>query len=124
GIHLLSATQAMLHRGIHQIKSVDIRTDTLASLDITRYRVKELRGKFPTDKEIWLSLRSKNIAKRARGFLWKTMHNGYRIGDKWSSIPNFEHRANCGLCGEEETMEHILHECQNSEAITIIWKLA
>ena len=35
-----------------------------------------------------------------------------------------EHRDRCILCGESESMEHIVIECPNSNAISIIWNLA
>ncbi|KJA27410.1 hypothetical protein HYPSUDRAFT_131111, partial [Hypholoma sublateritium FD-334 SS-4] len=125
GIHLLSATQAILHEGIRTYRKLESRRDTTMRLDITRHSVEELNadGKYPTDKDIWYSIRSTALTKSTRGFLWKNMHNAYRIGDKWTSIPNFEHRAKCSLCGIEETMEHILLECTLSNVIPIIWKL-
>ncbi|KAJ3717912.1 hypothetical protein C8R42DRAFT_586256 [Lentinula raphanica] len=39
-------------------------------------------------------------------------HEGYKIGDYWQHITNFEHRANCHTCGVTESMDHILTECQ------------
>ncbi len=56
--------------------------------------------------------------------MWKNIHNAYRIGNKWASIPNYEQRALCSLCGAEESMEHILLECTSSPAIHTIWSLA
>ncbi|KAJ3982360.1 hypothetical protein F5890DRAFT_1415895 [Lentinula detonsa] len=39
-------------------------------------------------------------------------HEGYKIGDYWQHITNFEHRANCHPCGVTESMDHVLTECQ------------
>lgn len=39
------------------------------------------------------------------------VNNVSRIGDKWRKITNYEHKEQCGLCREPESMEHILLEC-------------
>ncbi|KJA26900.1 hypothetical protein HYPSUDRAFT_180488 [Hypholoma sublateritium FD-334 SS-4] len=126
GIHLISATQKTLHEGVRTFRKVPERRDTTVRLDMTRHSVEELNGNgiFPADSEIWLSIRSKDLSKGVRGFLWKNIHNAYRIGEKWATIPNFEHRAICSLCGIEESMEHILLDCVPSLAIPTVWGLA
>lgn len=124
GAKLSEMTQALLYQGIQETRKVAPRMQTTIKLDITRHAIKDISGRTPTDVEIWRSIRDKTISRTARGFLWKNVHRAYKIGDHWRSIPNLEQRANCGLCGEEETMEHILLECQNSPAIKIMWDLA
>lgn len=38
-------------------------------------------------------------------------HKAHKCGDHWLKIPEFEHRASCPECGVEESMTHILMEC-------------
>ena len=52
------------------------------------------------------------------------MHDAYHIGHYWTQIPNHEQREKCGLCGQSETIEHILLECDKSITRQIVWKEA
>ncbi|KAG1749523.1 hypothetical protein EDB19DRAFT_1629518, partial [Suillus lakei] len=57
-------------------------------------------------------------------FLWKNLRGAYKISQFWTWITNFEQQANCALCGNPESMEHILLDCNKSQPIKIIWNLA
>jgi ribonuclease HI len=96
---------------------------TTIQLDKTRWAIKDLSGKLPTDACIWNAIRSKNITRTIREFLWKCLHNAYRLGKIWENIPGYEQRAICPICHIEESMEHILTEC-DATAPKIIWDLA
>ncbi|PPQ86386.1 hypothetical protein CVT26_004754, partial [Gymnopilus dilepis] len=123
GLRLKTATQSLLYEGIMETKHQEIRRPTLINLDITRHAVKEhFTGSFPSDSEIWKSIRSKNFSQKARAFLWKAMHNAYRIGSYWRHIPNYEQRQDCHVCGTEDNMSHILTECRASGQ-EVIWQL-
>lgn len=76
------------------------------------------------NQTLWTSLRSKDFTPKIRAFLWKVMHNAYKVGKYWINIPSCEQRAQCHACeGVEESMEHILTECRASGQETI-WNLA
>jgi hypothetical protein len=62
----------------------------------------------------------------ARGFLWKILHSAYKFGEFWKNIPNMEHLAICGFpdCTTEETVKHILLDCEQSHAAKALWNLA
>ena len=122
GAKLDVMTQALLYQGILEQKKVSERRGTLVGLDMARHGVKEISGFFPTDQKIWFSLRNKDISKNIRAYLWKCMHSAHRCGTFWMRIPGYEQRATCRVCGCDETMEHILTECQASGQATI-WKL-
>jgi hypothetical protein len=96
--------------------------ETLTNLDLTRWAVKDLSDKLPINRAIWKSIRNKEITRKIREFLWKFMHNAHKCGKFWDNIPGFEQRALCPACNEEETMEHILLEC-NAPGQNIVWKL-
>ena len=65
----------------------------------------------PTAESVWRSIRSPDLARSRRDFLWKLLHGAYRVGGYWENVPSFGHRAVCAVCGVTETMEHILLEC-------------
>ncbi|KAJ7674068.1 hypothetical protein DFH06DRAFT_978880, partial [Mycena polygramma] len=122
GVQLASASQALIYKAIRQSKPMPDRMKTTIMLDITRYAVQDLTGNLPSDKNIWLSIRDRNISRPIRDFLWKCLHQAYKCGEHWTNAPGFEQRAKCAHCQVEETMEHILLEC-NAPGQSIIWKL-
>ncbi len=74
---------------------------------------------------VWKSLRSKNISRECRQFMWMTVHDGYMVGDKWlrpKMSDELRARAPCGKCGDLESMEHILFECESVGRSTV-WDL-
>ncbi|KAK0431226.1 hypothetical protein EV421DRAFT_1720723, partial [Armillaria borealis] len=56
-------------------------------------------------------------------FVWKSIHGAFKLGDFWDRLgPEYAGRVNCPKCGVQETMEHILLECQIIGQ-ELIWKL-
>ncbi|KAG2147797.1 uncharacterized protein EDB93DRAFT_1085318 [Suillus bovinus] len=52
------------------------------------------------------------------------MHGAHKIGEYWSKIPTYEHRAKCTHCNaDNESLEHILINCPNNTS-SLIWSLA
>src|SRR5207245_1573675 len=74
----------------------------------------------PSAANIWHSIQSRDILKNIRNFLWKCLHNKYKIGPYWRDIPDYERRGTCALCGEEESM---ILDCTESPSIKTIWDL-
>ncbi|KAJ7876515.1 hypothetical protein B0H14DRAFT_2342674 [Mycena olivaceomarginata] len=64
----------------------------------------------PSDKAIWTSIRSANIHRLSRNFLWKCIHNTFRVGSFCEHIPNLEIIGQCPNCRVTESLEHILLE--------------
>ncbi|KAJ7676571.1 hypothetical protein DFH06DRAFT_976497, partial [Mycena polygramma] len=122
GVHLASASQAILYKAIRQSKPKPDRLKTTIMLDMTRYAVQELTGRLPSDKEIWLSIRDKDITRTIRDFMWMCLHQAYKCGEHWINATGFEQRAPCVHCHVDETMEHILLEC-NAPGQSTVWKL-
>ncbi|KAF9540733.1 hypothetical protein CPC08DRAFT_650795, partial [Agrocybe pediades] len=123
GARLSTATQSLLYQGIISKNEAHVKRDTVAHLDMIRHAIGDTFGKRPSDEQIWLSLRRKEIGLRPQAFLWKATHNAYKIGRWWERIQNYEHRGQCHVCDTTETMEHILTECRASGQETI-WSLA
>ncbi|KIK51710.1 hypothetical protein GYMLUDRAFT_181123, partial [Collybiopsis luxurians FD-317 M1] len=72
---------------------------------------------------IWLAVRSPNLHRRVKEFLFKLMHGAQWIGNQWKHINGYESRAMCQHCNELENMEHILISCQRPHQ-SPIWELA
>ncbi|KAJ7711656.1 hypothetical protein B0H16DRAFT_1667730 [Mycena metata] len=108
---LSTLTQATAYRGIKALKEKVNRKVTDENVLSTQQAVKNLFKKTPTEKLIWKSIRSKDISRQVRNFMWKTLHGAHRIGKFWTHIPDMRDRANCQHCDVVETMEHILTEC-------------
>lgn len=123
GAKLMCTTQAILYRGIKELKQAAPRNSTIIQLDITRHAAKDLSGNLPTDSRIWRLIRSKDISRQIRCFLWKCLHNAYKCGPYWRNIPEYEHWGTCPICHEDESMAHILTECR-APGQKEIWDLA
>jgi hypothetical protein len=50
------------------------------------------------------------------------IHDGYKVGEYWERITNYQQRAICAHCRVTESMDHILTECM-CPGQGLIWKL-
>ncbi|OSC98484.1 RnaseH-domain-containing protein [Trametes coccinea BRFM310] len=122
GALLKSATQRTLYRGI-KAKQTDLdRKATTRNLQIAVEAMMAHSGRAPTTSKIWEALRRDPIPKKIRDFLWKAMHDAYRVGKYWENIPGYEDRARCAKCGSHESMMHILQDCGATET-RLVWKI-
>jgi ribonuclease HI len=117
GAKLSTMSQAMLYKGIILNKPHNTRLKTEIQLEITRGAIEEISGNPPTDENIWNSLQNKDISRQICTFLWKNMHNAYKIGHFWTTIPQHKHKSTCPHCQTIESMEHILTECIEQKTI-------
>ncbi|KNZ73963.1 hypothetical protein J132_09038, partial [Termitomyces sp. J132] len=114
GAKLASITQALAYKSILESQLAPEQKGTITHLDMTRWATKERTGDLPQDITIWKSLRSKHLTRDIRNFLWKCMHNTYKLGKYWENIPDCSERATCPRCRIEESLDHILTECEVS----------
>lgn len=122
GAKLSEASQALLYRDIMEKKQVPWRKGTTINLDITRWAVADLNESLPTDRNIWKSLKDRTLTKESHAFLWKAMHNAYKMGEYWDRIPNYEMRSKCHICDTTEDLEHALTQCK-ATGQEAIWEL-
>jgi ribonuclease HI len=122
GARLSDMTQKTLYQGIRRQKTLKKRNTTNRNLDLTREAVLDTTGLSPTNQLIWHSMRHEDLSRNIRDYMWKSMHGALKIGDYWSNIPGLEDRGECTLCGQTETMEHILTICA-TPARKQIWDL-
>ncbi|KAF7982921.1 hypothetical protein HWV62_25202 [Athelia sp. TMB] len=78
---------------------------------------------FAGSANIWKATLNKDVRRTVRTYLWKTLHRAYKIGKYWQNITGWEQREKCQVCGEEESMEHILLECEEPGR-KMVWDLA
>jgi hypothetical protein len=79
----------------------------------------------PTEGKIWKHTRDKALLPKHRQFIWKSLHNAFKVGRWWSHAPSQEDKAecHCGIWTQEESMQHILTECAYPGQREI-WELA
>ena len=98
------------------------RKSTMPNLDRIRCSIAEVFEYQPTDSAIWTSLRSRNLTRLSRNFLWKCLHDIYCVGFFWEHMPNLENLSQCPTCKVPESLEHIMLEC-NAAGQHQIWQL-
>ncbi|KAH9480754.1 hypothetical protein JR316_0007354 [Psilocybe cubensis] len=125
GIKIQAMSQSTAYKAImrREKEKVEPRRQTLINLDKTRYAAEEIGRCLPTDKQIWAAIKKRDISVRGRAFLWKTMHDAYKVGEYWERIPGYEIRGYCHVCQTTDTMEHILTECR-ATGQEAVWQAA
>lgn len=111
GATLAYLTQRMAYKGILMERKREERRSTVRNLAKVKVAIRELTGRAVREATIWKCLRNEAVARKTRDFLWKVLHDAYKVGAFWENIPGYETRAVCKRCGVCETMEHILMEC-------------
>ncbi|KAJ7032636.1 hypothetical protein C8F04DRAFT_1184821 [Mycena alexandri] len=123
GIKLKAGSQRTFYKAIQANRPKPQRRKTTIMLDMTRHATRILSGSTPTDSQIWLSIRHQDISRTTRDFMWRCLHQAYKVGEYWRNIPNYEHYATCPHCRVDESMEHILLEC-DAPGQEKLWNLA
>ncbi|KAN0111512.1 hypothetical protein V8E52_008535 [Russula decolorans] len=121
GAKLITLDQATAYQGIRERKPKHLRQDTEENLQTTREAIERTTNTRETDAAIWTGTRAPVLRTRVQQFLYKTIHQAYKIGDKWNGVPDCEQRAICQKCERTESMQHILLECRHSPR-KVIWR--
>ncbi|KAJ7776419.1 hypothetical protein B0H16DRAFT_1302521 [Mycena metata] len=122
GIRLKSGSQRIFTKAIKAMRPKPYRRSTFVNLDRTRSAIESISGYTPTDATIWNSLRSTTLQRLTREFLWKCVHNTFRVGDFWGHIDTKELYGPCHFCDAPETLEHIALGCE-AHGQKVIWNL-
>ncbi|KAJ3547210.1 hypothetical protein NMY22_g1747 [Coprinellus aureogranulatus] len=124
GAKLNALTQSQIYQLLlyEKSKTIAARPATKRHLELAKERASTRLDYQPTEKTVWKSMRSKQIAhKKIRAFLWRVAHDALPCGKTWPNDPNPE-KALCPTCHTRETPEHILTECPSNGQATI-WAL-
>ncbi len=127
GAKLQAMTQALAYHAIRARKAEKIsqRPRATANMDRIASGIEAAYDVQLHDETIWLSFRAKHIARPASQFIWMAVHDGYMLGTHWlrpKMSLELQMRANCAICGERETMTHVIFECK-AKGQEIIWTL-
>jgi hypothetical protein len=114
--------QRVFTKVIRSLRPIPHRKSTFINLERIRRSVEEISGYKPSDTMVWTSIRSSTIQRRSREFLWKCIHNTFRVGDFWSHMDTLKINGRCHVCNVTESLEHIALECYSPEQ-KIIWSL-
>ncbi|KAH9907668.1 RNase H-domain-containing protein [Fomitopsis serialis] len=128
GAKLTLITQKLAYRGIREIKMEGYtqrrrtRDNIIRSVD----NIEVFFHETPSEAQLWKGMRHKDIRKEVRYFLWMSMHDAYMVGTNWlrpSYSEELQRRHECSVCGQPESMDHILSECE-APGQREVWQLA
>ncbi|KAI0335409.1 ribonuclease H-like protein [Cubamyces sp. BRFM 1775] len=125
GAELARLTQKLAYKGIRTRKDsrAALKQRTTELIRKSGEAAEQLSGGNPPTLLLWKAIRADPIEKNTRDFLWKTLHAAHRVGRFWKHIPGYEDRAICTQCGLEDSLQHILCECEAPGA-SLAWTLA
>ncbi|KAJ7592090.1 hypothetical protein C8J56DRAFT_780771 [Mycena floridula] len=126
GVKLMCLTQSIATKAITEMKTKKkdlARAETMKNLKGIKTEITRINGYPPTDKNIWDSIKLEVFNRRVQNFLYLMIHGTQRVGKYWKHIPGCETYQNCDTCGVEETMKHVLLECQ-MPIQSLVWSLA
>ena len=128
GAKLGVINQKMAYRAIREreMQSYQKRTRTESNIVAAIDNIESFFGEIPTEQAIWNGIRRKDIRREVRYFLWMTAHDTYMVGSNWRRAgysPELHERGECKVCGQTESMNHILSEC-DAPGQKEVWSLA
>ena len=123
GAKLSAITQAIAYKGILETRPAPQRKTTKRNLEKIRNDLSNQIGTQETNEAIWAHIRKSPIQTKIQQFFFKTIHDTQKIGRYWLNIPDFESRCFCHFCDADETMDHIIVNCEHPTQ-RIIWKRA
>lgn len=127
GAKLQSMTQKLAYRAIRRREDLKVkpRPRAVANMDRISSGILAAFGVPLYDSSIWTSFRTKHVSRPAVQFMWMAVHDAYMIGTHWlrpNMSAELQERALCRVCGECESMSHIVLEC-DAVGQGLIWKL-
>ncbi|KAA1476630.1 ribonuclease H-like protein, partial [Dentipellis sp. KUC8613] len=124
GAKLSTISQSLAYKGIRERKTKKTKNSTSLQLEIARAALEDFTGVQETDESLWQNCRRRDMSKKTNQFIYRALHNSFKIGTIWKHIPGYENRQRCSRCGDpEETLEHILVDCPDPVPRRI-WTLA
>ncbi|KAI0708428.1 ribonuclease H-like protein [Earliella scabrosa] len=124
GARLAALTQRLAYCGVRIDKRKTVRRATALMVGRVIATLEQDFGVHATEMALWRAIRTRDVARNMRDFLWKALHDALRVGRFWENIPGYEQRAICATCGVTESLEHILLECSapgQREVWNLVW---
>ena len=76
--------------------------------------IKTINNNPVAESTIWEDMQCLVLRQQTQQFLFKSMHNTYMIGNKWTHIQHHKNRAYCNICHSIKSMKHILLDCNSA----------
>ncbi|KDQ10219.1 hypothetical protein BOTBODRAFT_116121 [Botryobasidium botryosum FD-172 SS1] len=114
GARLQSLTFKTAYRNIVKHYEGAMTENTKSRVEDAQDEVERTTGIRPDREKIWTSLTKEPISRNISDFIWKTIHNSHRCGQFFINIPDLADRAQWRMCGDLETMEHIIIHCEEN----------
>lgn len=114
GAKLSKVTQSIAYKTIKQITPTQPRPRTVRVIEDVKETVKLMNKRSPSEKMIWSSLRDADLSKIMKVFLWKCLHDAYKVGSYWNRETmqaELKSRRTCRHDGKEDSLNHIISEC-------------
>lgn len=114
GTKLMKITQVIAYKTIRGELLVPQRSRTRAMISKVKTAIAKVNKRTPSEKQIWLSFRSKDFSKLLRIFLCKCAHDTYKVGPYWNCLNmklELRVRGMCKHDNGENSLNHILTEC-------------
>jgi hypothetical protein len=86
GANLASMSQKDFYFGIKKANRPTPRRSTETNLGRIQACAEATYEITPTTETIWKSTRHKDLTKRTQEFLWKNIHDAFKIGKFWPSL--------------------------------------
>ncbi|KAH9929188.1 uncharacterized protein B0H18DRAFT_1093996 [Fomitopsis serialis] len=127
GAKLTTLTQKLAYRGIRKQTMQTYKQRNRTVLNIVKIIdfAETHHDRSISEAQIWTGIRNKDLRREIRYFLWMTIHDAYMVGSNWlrpSYSEELQARHECQICGVEESMQHILTEC-DAPGQKEIWEL-
>ncbi|KAJ7210371.1 hypothetical protein GGX14DRAFT_363630, partial [Mycena pura] len=126
GMLLVGTRQKFFYRAIREVKNMMCapRPATARQVKMTLDTVFRDFERDRSERELWLSIRTKDFSRQVRNFLYRALHDSFPVGKYWKNIPDCADRAICQECGVTEDMEHILLKCKANDVVDTTWGAA
>lgn len=115
-------TQAIAYGTIKGLSENQIKPRTQKMLQKIKIYVKKVNSAIPNNSMIWKRIRNKDFSRQVRVFLWKMLHDAYKVGQYWD-YPSMDQalrdQVQCKHNNCTDLMEHILSECTSPGQIII-----
>ncbi len=127
GAKLQAMTQRLAYRAIRNRKDANVKSRPRTDANMNRILtgIEAVYGAQLREENIWLSLRTRHVLRPVSQYMWMAIHDGYMLGTHWlrpNMSAEMQTRAVCSVCGECETMSHIVLECR-AVGQELIWAL-